>query len=95
MEQSSYLFAGDSYDTPPDAPKSVWYRLLLKNRWYFYVNNFSIFCRTGRCGRRGELTKERQIPTPMKTSGWWSAAAAKCTCAASTICGRSTAVRLC
>ena len=32
MEQSSYLFAGDSYDTPPDAPKSVWYRLLLKNR---------------------------------------------------------------
>ena len=39
MEQSSYLFAGDSYDTPPDAPKSVWYRLLLKNRWYFYVNN--------------------------------------------------------
>lgn len=61
MEQSSYLFAGDSYDTPPDAPKSVWYRLLLKNRWYFYVNNFGIFCRTGRCGRRGELTKERQI----------------------------------
>ena len=52
MEQSSYLFAGDSYDTPPDAPKSVWYRLLLKNRWYFYVNNFGIFCRTGRCGRR-------------------------------------------
>lgn len=53
MEQSSYLFAGDSYDTPPDAPKSVWYRLLLKNRWYFYVNNFGIFCRTGAAAGAG------------------------------------------
>ena len=37
------------------------YRLSLGSRWYFYLNNFGIFARTGRCGRRGRLDKERQI----------------------------------
>lgn len=35
--------------------------MLLGSRWYFYWNNFWIFCRTGRCGKRGTLTAERQI----------------------------------
>ncbi len=61
MELGRYLFEGDSYDTPPDVPKSLLYRLMLGSRWYFYFYNFGIFCRTGRCGRRGELTCERQI----------------------------------
>ncbi len=57
-----FLFPGvDRYDTPEDAPKSAVFRLLGKSRWYFYFYNFGTFCRTGRCGRRGELTKEKQI----------------------------------
>lgn len=61
MEHGQYLFAGDAYDTPESMRKSMLYRLLLGSRWYFYLNNFGIFARTGRCGRRGRLDKERQI----------------------------------
>ena len=59
--ETGYLFSGDSYDTPPDAPRALMWRLLLGNRFYFYYHNFGVFCETARCGRRGELTKERQI----------------------------------
>ena len=58
MEHGQYLFAGDAYDTPESMRKSMLYRLSLGSRWYFYLNNFGIFARTGRCGR---LDKERQI----------------------------------
>ena len=61
MEHGQYLFAGDAYDTPERMRKSMLYRLSLGSRWYFYLNNFGIFARTGRCGRRGRLDKERQI----------------------------------
>ena len=61
MELGQYLFAGDAYDTPESMRKSMLYRLSLGSRWYFYLNNFGIFARTGRCGRRGRLDKERQI----------------------------------
>ena len=61
MEHGQYLFAGDAYDTPESMRKSMLYRLSLRSRWYFYLNNFGIFARTGRCGRRGRLDKERQI----------------------------------
>ena len=61
MDQGRYLFSGDSYDTPADVSKSLLFRALLGSRWYFYWNNFLIFCRTGRCGKRGKLTAERQI----------------------------------
>ena len=61
MEHGQYLFAGDAYDTPESMRKSMLYRLSLGSRWYFYLNNFGIFERTGRCGRRGRLDKERQI----------------------------------
>ena len=61
MEHGQYLFAGDAYDTPESMRKSMLYRLSLGSRWYFYLNNFGIFARTGRCGRRGRLDKERQI----------------------------------
>ena len=61
MEHGQYLFAGDVYDTPESMRKSMLYRLSLGSRWYFYLNNFGIFARTGRCGRRGRLDKERQI----------------------------------
>ena len=61
MEHGQYLFAGDAYDTPADMRKSMLYRLSFGSRWYFYLNNFGVFARTGRCGRRGKLDKERQI----------------------------------
>src|SRR5574344_199558 len=61
MEPNCYLFSGDSYDTPAGMPRSLVYRAMFGSRWYFYFNNFMVFCRTGRCGRRGELTGERQI----------------------------------
>ncbi|MDR0933430.1 MAG: 1-acyl-sn-glycerol-3-phosphate acyltransferase [Victivallales bacterium] len=61
MENDQYLFGGDTYDTPADVKKSFLYRLFLGSRWYFYLNNFGIFARTGRCGRQGKLDKERQI----------------------------------
>ena len=61
MEHGQYLFAGDAYDTPESMRKSMIYRLSLGSLWYFYLNNFGIFARTGRCGRRGRLDKERQI----------------------------------
>ena len=61
MEHGQYLFAGDAYDTPESMRKSMLYRLSLGSRWYFYLNNFGIFARTGRCGRHGRLDKERQI----------------------------------
>ena len=61
MDQGQYLFSGDSYDTPDDVSKSLLFRMLLGSRWYFSWNNFWIFCRTGRCGKRGTLTAERQI----------------------------------
>lgn len=61
MEHGQYLFAGDAYDTPESMRNSMLYRLSLGSRWYFYLNNFGIFARTGRCGRRGRLDKERQI----------------------------------
>ena len=61
MGYGQYLFCGDAYDTPAGVRSSILYRLLFSSRWYFYLNNFSIFARTGRCGRRGELDKERQI----------------------------------
>ena len=61
MEHGQYLFAGDAYDTPESMRKSMLYRLSLGSRWYFYLNNFGIFARTGRCGRRVRLDKERQI----------------------------------
>lgn len=61
MEPSCYLFHGDRYDTPPDVPRSLVYRALLGSRWYFYFVNFMVFCRTGRCGRKGLLDQEHQI----------------------------------
>ncbi len=61
MEPSCYLFKGDSYDTPENAPKSLLFSLLGHSRWYFYWYNFGIFCRTGKAGRNGVLTQEAQI----------------------------------
>ncbi len=61
MEHGQNLFAGDTYDTPADMRKSMLYRLSFGSRWYFYLNNFGVFARTGRCGRHGRLDKERQI----------------------------------
>ncbi len=59
--ETGYLFSSDTYDTPPDTPRAPMWRLLLGNRFYFYYHNFGIFCRTGRCGRAGGLTAEKQI----------------------------------
>ncbi len=61
MTQGENLFPGDSYDTPANAPHHWLDRLCCGGRWYFYWKNFLIFSQSGRCGRRGELTAERQI----------------------------------
>lgn len=59
---SEYLFNGLSeYDTPVDAPRSAVFRLMLESRWYFYWKIFSVFCESGRNGRRGTLDAEMQI----------------------------------
>ncbi len=55
------LFPGDSYDTPADHPRCLGDRLFLGSRWYFYIKNFTVFSRTGRCGKRGELDGNHQV----------------------------------
>ncbi|WP_176013408.1 1-acyl-sn-glycerol-3-phosphate acyltransferase [Victivallis sp. Marseille-Q1083] len=60
MSCPNNLFEGDTYDTPPGR-RSWEDRLLLGNRFHFYLRNFWIFCQTGCCARRGHLTAERQI----------------------------------
>ena len=52
---SNYLFTGNDYDTPADAPHAFMDNLLLRSRWYFYWKNFGIFVRTGKCGKAGKL----------------------------------------
>ena len=61
MEPDCYLFRGDSYDTPEDNKASLMYKLMLKSRWYFYFNNFRVFWKTGRCGKKGELDQIKQV----------------------------------
>lgn len=61
MNQGINLFPNDTYDTPDDAKRSCWDRMLCGGRWYFYFKNFLIFSRSGRCARRGELDGYHQI----------------------------------
>ncbi len=59
---SEYMFSGlDSYDTPADHPVAAGFKLMLRSRWYFYLHNFGIFVRSGRCAARGELDGSNQI----------------------------------
>ena len=55
MTYSNYLFTADSYDTADNVPHAFMDNLLLRSRWYFYLKNFGIFVRTGKCGRAGKL----------------------------------------
>ena len=56
------MFHGlDSYDTPADHPTALWFKLLLKSRWYFYLRNFGTFMRSGKCAAKGLLDKDMQI----------------------------------
>jgi 1-acyl-sn-glycerol-3-phosphate acyltransferase len=56
------LFPGDSYDTPADSKRDFFDKYIgLGSRWPFYLRNFFVFYQTGKYGRRGELTAERQI----------------------------------
>ncbi len=55
------LFKGNDYTTSPETRRFLLDRLLLGWRGYFYLRNFYIFVQTGRCARRGQLTKEKQI----------------------------------
>jgi len=61
MDCKNNMFHKDSYDTPPETKRSWLYRLLLGNRFYFYINNFFIFFKTGMCAKRGELDVENQV----------------------------------
>ena len=61
MEPDCYLFRGDSYDTPADNKASWVYRMMFNSRWYFYFNNFRVFCNTGRIGKAGKLDQINQI----------------------------------
>ena len=51
----------DRYDTPDDLPVSKVFRLMCGCRWYFYLQNFLSFCRSGAAGKRGTLDRCRQI----------------------------------
>lgn len=56
------LFPGNSYDTPPDQKRDFIDKYLaFGSRWYFYLRNFYIFCQSGHCGKKGQLTGERQV----------------------------------
>ena len=60
MDLKNNMFHEDSYDTPENNKSSLGYRLLLGNRFYFYINNFYVFFKTAMCARRGELDGENQ-----------------------------------
>ena len=61
-DQSDYMFRQmDSYDTPENLPVSRLFRLTGRSRWYFYLQNFFTFCRSGAAACRGELDARRQI----------------------------------
>jgi len=56
------LFPNDSYDTPDNMKRDSFDKYLsFGSRWYFYLRNFYIFFQSGNCGKRGELTGERQV----------------------------------
>ena len=61
MNCENNMFDKDSYDTPPETKRSFMNRLLRGNRFYFYMNNFFIFFKTGMCAKRGELNAENQV----------------------------------
>ena len=62
-----YIFRDvDVYDTPADNRTSIAFKLLLKNRWYFYAGIFGVFCRSGYLGARGRLDKAAQIDNSMR-----------------------------
>lgn len=54
-------FSGDSYDTPGDAPRYVWDRILLKSRWYFYILFSSVVVQSSKLAKRGEYNDEAWI----------------------------------
>jgi len=56
------LFPDDSYDTPTALRRDFCDHYLCGgSRWYFYLRNFYIFFQSGNCGKRGQLTGERQV----------------------------------
>jgi 1-acyl-sn-glycerol-3-phosphate acyltransferase len=61
MDYKNNMFHEDTYDTPENTKKFWGFRLLLGNRFYFYIRNFYVFFKTGMCARRGELDGENQI----------------------------------
>jgi len=59
---SEYMFGGmDAYDTPAGRGRALGFNLMLRSRWYFYLRNFGIFMRSGRCAAKGLLDGPRQI----------------------------------
>jgi 1-acyl-sn-glycerol-3-phosphate acyltransferase len=55
------MFEGDSYTTPKNAKRFLLDRLLLGNRFYFYLRNFYVFYQTGKCARKNKLDGENQV----------------------------------
>lgn len=61
MSCSNNLFHGDTYDTPEGTRRFLLDRLLLGNRFYFYLRNFFTFYKTGKCGRKNKLDQFNQV----------------------------------
>lgn len=59
---SEYMFSGlDAYDTPAGHKIALGFKLMLRSRWYFYLHNFGIFMKSGRCAAQGKLDADCQI----------------------------------
>lgn len=67
-EGNSYFnpFSENSYDTPDNCRRFLSDRLLLGNRFSFYIRNFHVFIQTGIHGKKGTLDRERQISQSCK-----------------------------
>ncbi len=61
MKEFINLFPLDSYDTPEESKRGWMDKLVLGNRFHFFLRNYLIFMKTGICARRGKLDQERQI----------------------------------
>lgn len=57
---SNNIFKDANYDTK-DGKRTFFNRLILGNRFDFYIRNFIVFAKTGACARQGKLDAEKQV----------------------------------
>ncbi len=61
MRVENNLFKEDSYTTPENTRRYLVDRLCLGNRFHFYLRNFFIFFKTGKCARNNKLDAYHQV----------------------------------